>query len=84
MMLQKTYTQVDTKGQDQSTLVIKVDYNPFTRTVDSVESVYVFDHKNCTISDITYIMNDWLNLDRIIDEINWPEVYAESKNLEVA
>jgi len=80
--LSKTYTQLDRKGNDQSRLVITVEYNPDDRTVDCLEKIESYNVKENVYTDITHIMFEQFpdQTDKIIDAIDWTEVYAEYRN----
>ena len=79
MELTYTYRQYKQNPKDnipESDLLITVDYNPTTEEVEQIISVTAFDHDSRSLTDLTAIFHECLNLDEIVDEINWPEVYA--------
>jgi len=80
--LSKTYTQLDRKGNDQSRLVITVEYNPDDRTVDCLEKIESYNVKENVYTDITHIMFEQFHdqTDKMLDLIDWTEVYAEYRN----
>ena len=80
--LSKTYTQLDRKGNDQSRLVITVEYNPDDRTVDCLVKIESYNVKENVYTDITHIMFEQFHdqTDKMLDLIDWTEVYAEYRN----
>ena len=77
--LTHTLTQVDRKGNDQSSLTICVDYDPDNETWDCLNSIKAFDCKTGTITDITHIMFEHLHdaMEAYIDKIDWRGKYRD-------
>lgn len=80
MELTKTFSQLvdtETGPASEADLDIKVEYDEKEKVVTQVISVSSYNHRFPCVTDLTAIFNEHLNLDKLIDSINWPEVYAE-------
>lgn len=85
--LTKLYQQVDRRGFDQSELLIKVevyiDRHEHTAEVIQLISVHAYNCEKRIYTDLSAIFFECFHdqAEGIINDINWYEVYRESKNV---
>lgn len=83
--LTKIFPQIDSKGFDQSDLVFKVEVDIDTRehTGDFSQpiSIFAYDYKTKVYTDLTHIFFNCFHdeAEKIIENIDWWEVYRETK-----
>lgn len=73
-------------NQMESDLNICVEYDPETDTVDKVIKIWSYNYRDRSITDLTAIFEESLSmqLEEILEEVQWRELYAESKHEAVA
>lgn len=79
--LSRVFTQTDSCGKDTASLTLSVAYDSDKSIVDRILSLYVFDHKYGTTTDITNIMADHFGtqLNEMVASVNWEEIYQQNK-----
>lgn len=74
-------TKTQTKnGRDESSFIVTVSYDVATETVDSIHSVVVYNHERKCTTDLTAIFSEQFDseLDSIIDNTDWRQVYTDT------
>lgn len=85
--LTKTYSQLDKKGSDESSLTITVeaDVNRTERTAEFQQliSVVAYSHITGIYTDLTHIFFNCFHdqAEAIINSVDWWEVYREHKTI---
>lgn len=85
--LHKTFTQVDKKGADESSLTITIeagiDRTERTAEFQQLLSVVAYNHKTGIYTDLTHIFFNCFHdqAEAIINSVDWWSVYKESKEL---
>lgn len=65
------------QSADGSNIEIDVEYDPQENEVTETYGAWATDGKRRI--DITHILSEFFNLDKIIDETNWRAIYAEQR-----
>lgn len=83
--LHKTFVQLDKKGGDESSLTITIeagiDRTEHTAEFSQLVSVVAYNHKTGIYTDLTHIFFNCFHdqAEAIIKDVDWWEVYRETK-----
>lgn len=81
--LTHVFTQLNSKGDDQSRLLITVEYDTKKKEWTQLISVQSYDCKTRTATDLTHIFFNCFHeqAEEIVNKIDWWREYRESKEV---
>lgn len=77
MKLSHSVIQANRRGINESELIVTVDYDPATRTVEGVKSIVAYNSIKNVTTDLTSIFGEVYDeaLNSIVEQINWDDVF---------